>query len=792
MDMSVLRPARVPSSDRAFLQQIAFFGRICLCIALFFGQSQASAQTVGLDARPANSTCAVDARPDSPGSVQGKRVFRNIDFERPTDLISSPDGQYWFIAEQYGRIYRFPNVDTTEEQVLTLDLTGKMVFTSEATSGTDSDSQQWGVVSIALHPDFASNGLMFVVYNVKPSEDDPVFSYLSRFVVDPVTGVADPLSESILISLEQPGNYHHFGKILFGPDGYLYIGSGDGGLYPNVLDPTSHAAQDPFSLQGTILRIDVGAGPGYSIPPDNPFVASGLGAPEVYAYGLRNPWRFSIDSVTGVIYEGDVSWRTWEEVNIIEPGKNYGWPIMEGLECTAAGCDTSGLELPLHAYHHDEGVAVMGGYVYRGAAFPELEGSYIFGDASNRHLWALQSGPSGGVQRIQMDGLPTTPTSFAQGPDGELFMIRVHWPDAIWKIERDSSTNPSPFPTTLVETGCVNPLDPLEPAAGLIPYSVASKLWSDGAEKARWVALPDGETVSVQGDNDFQFPPGTVLVKQFGFEGVPIETRLLVRHDDGNWGGYTYEWREDLSDADLVSDGKQKTLSNGLLWTYPDEGQCFQCHAEAAGVDLGPEIAQLNNVIRYDATGRDANQLATWEAIGLFDAPLPAETSGLPALANQYDTSTPVTRRARGYLHSNCSGCHRPDGPAQATVDFRYQATIEEMNICNQEPTQGDLGVPGAKLLIPGDPAKSVLAMRIGRRDSAQMPPLATHIIDPVGVAIIESWINEPDVCAVIGDSDGDTVPDNVDNCPLIPNADQADADGDGRGDACSGLPPGC
>jgi uncharacterized repeat protein (TIGR03806 family) len=320
----------------------------------------------------------------------------------------------------------------------------------------------------------------------------------------------------------------------------------------------------------------------------------------------------------------------------------------------------------------------------------------------------------------------------------------------------------------LSATGCVDPKDPTKPAPGLIPYEVNSPLWSDGAEKERYMALPDGGRVTVKSckrhptaclpvfmggtpedEGHWSVPAGTVLVKTFLLGGKRVETRLLVRFDAYTWVGYSYEWNEEQTEAHVHPDrinGVQKSIKVGSgtqLWHFPSRSECLQCHTEAAGVALGLDSAQLNRDFVYPS-GLKANQLETLERMGIFDAPLDG-----PAIA-RYPTpneqGTPLAERARSYLHVNCAICHRPEGNF-AQMDLRYRTPLENTQLCNVEPEKGDLGVMGALRLVPGEPGKSLVSLRMHALDQERMPQLGTSVVDPLGVAVVDDWIRSLKGC---------------------------------------------
>jgi hypothetical protein len=430
-----------------------------------------------------------------------------------------------------------------------------------------------------------------------------------------------------VLDLWQPIINHTVNQLAFGPDGLLYVASGDGGCCG---DPYG-TAQDTDSLRGKVLRLDVSAGgPGYAVPPDNPFVDDPAFRPEIWAWGLRNPWKMNFDRETGELWLGDVGQDYLEEVNVIEAGRNYGWPFKEGAACYAAPapCDDPEWTEPVAWIEHGIANSVTGGFVYRGNALPALRGAYIFGDYVHRQAWALfrepgrldlapeVQGPYAETPLFFLNrGLPT----FLEDAEGELYVVASDVyggaPGEVLKLVPPAQVA-ADFPATLSATGCFDPADPTRPLPMLIPYALNAPFWSDGAEKRRWVSLPEGTSASVLDDGDLDFPRGTVLAKEFDLDGL-LETRLFMRHDDGVWAGYTYRWRDDRSDADLLYAG-ETTQRGEVEWNFPGRAACMLCHSEAANRSLGPELRQLRRPLAYP-NGRVADQLATWEHLGLID-----------------------------------------------------------------------------------------------------------------------------------------------------------------------------
>jgi glucose/arabinose dehydrogenase len=282
-----------------------------------------------------------------------------------------------------------------------------------------SRASEQGLLSVAFHPDYASNGFFFVNYT--DTNGDTV---VARYRVSDDPDLADPASARTILTLDQPAANHNGGLLLFGPDGYLYIGTGDGGRGG---DPWGNA-QNPQVLLGKMLRLGVdGPGP-YAIPPDNPFVGEPAVRDEIWAVGLRNPWRYSFDRATGDLYIADVGQNKWEEIDF-QPadssgGENYGWNRMEGFHCFSPGtnCDPTGLVLPIAEYGHGLGCSVTGGYVYRGAAFPRMVGVYFYGDFCSGRIWALYPDGAGEWTQAELLQSGLGISSFGEDEAGELYI----------------------------------------------------------------------------------------------------------------------------------------------------------------------------------------------------------------------------------------------------------------------------------------------------------------------------------------------------------------------------------
>jgi glucose/arabinose dehydrogenase len=330
----------------------------------------------------------------------------------PLGLEQPGDGSNrLFVVEQGGTIRIIQNGAVLAQPFL--DISGKVVTGGEM-----------GLLGVTFHPGFRQNGKFYV--NYVRSLSGQIQSVIAEYTASPANAnTVDPASERILLTVDQVGNFsnHKAGQLAFGPDGFLYFGLGDGG---SEGDPFGHG-QNTQILLGKLMRIDVNAtSPGlqYQIPPDNPFVAGG-GLPEIWAFGFRNPWRFSFDRTSGRLFLADVGQDSFEEVDIVQKGGNYGWNIMEGLHCfnPPTGCNTTGLMLPIAEYSHSEGNAVIGGYVYHGSNIPGLKGMYVFGDLGTGKIWVLQETSQSVFTRTLVATTGKTISSLGQDQSGELYLV---------------------------------------------------------------------------------------------------------------------------------------------------------------------------------------------------------------------------------------------------------------------------------------------------------------------------------------------------------------------------------
>jgi uncharacterized repeat protein (TIGR03806 family) len=479
----------------------------------------------------------------------------------------------------------------------------------------------------------------------------------------------------------------------------------------------------------------------------------------------------TIDPLTGKIFIGDVGQSSREEIDVIEPGEsglNFQWNFCEGNLGKMPTNYTGISRRPLLDYTHSDGRAVIGGYVYRGQEFAhDLGGRYIFGDNVFRTIWALDEtatppkktllcvmprgdGPNAGTDYTGL-------SSFGTDAESEIYFCQMSSIGGrIYKLQRGGVPPPKKvLPATLSQLGLFTDLTNLTPANFLIPYTVNSPLWSDGAQKTRWFTIPTNTTIHFTLNGEWTFPAGSVFVKHFELpvdESNPkilrrLETRILVGDTNKYVYGASYKWRADNSDADLVNAGFTEaiTITNATgthpqNWFYPGKQDCLTCHTIASAGVLGVNTRQLNGKFKYP-DGHADNQLRALGRIGIFDNAFDEhKIFRAPKLVNITNTAAALELRVRSYLDANCSMCHRPGG-AGAFFDARFETPLKKQNLISG-PVANQLGIAGAKVIAPGDTNKSILFQRVGIVGENQMPPIGKNVVDEKAVGVIGRWIS--------------------------------------------------
>jgi uncharacterized repeat protein (TIGR03806 family) len=711
-----------------------FVGVVLCALALAGCGGGGSSTPFGLDARVTASGLNIPIEPPSGSSTQARAVvaFPGIRIPGPTFFTGSGDNsRRFFVTDRNGVITVFDNRADVQSTSVFMDLSSRV----------DDSTGENGMLGLVFDPDFSSNRYFYVSYVYVPDSSNPNPSArtvrVSRFQANAALTAASASSERVVLEYAHPVGEHFGGWIGFGPETdrrTLYISAGDGGN-ETLVENTS-------SFFGKILRIRLNLNADcsnkncYSIPGDNPF------GTEVWSMGFRNPWRCSFDRIgNGNLWCGDVGQSNFEEINLVKRGANHGWPYFEGNQRYGTHSrNPADFEPPVYAYPHSVGVAVIGGYVYRGNLMPGLRGRYLYTDFVNTTLWSLQADGTNEVAAPSFAGQDRYVYTMGQDDVGEVYAVNDQ--GVIYRFEAGSGGGPGgpTMPSTLSATGLFDSTAALTPKPFLIDYTVNAPFWSDGAGKKRWFVLPGTQTITFSADGAWSFPVGTITVKHFelpnaGGGNTRLETRVMVHRTDG-WVGFSYRWRADESDADLVPEGGASGTYGTQTWAFPSRAQCLQCHTAATGRVLGLNTRQFNGNHTYAATSLSDNQLRALNHIGIFSADI-GTSSQYGAMPDPRNASVPLQDRAKAYLDTNCSVCHRPGGPTPVNMDLRYDTALSAMNIVGVAAAQA-----GLQRVAPGNPAGSDIVRRTSSSDaSVRMPPLGVQVVDEEAVQLLSAWI---------------------------------------------------
>lgn len=363
---------------------------------------------------PANVFAQTKKAMASPIKLKIQAVAENL--QSPTAMVFLKNGDAW-IAEQTGKIRVMKNGKLTDDVLL--DLKSKLPKINPG-------YEERGLLSIALHPQFASNKKFYVFYSTPSTQKSNHTDVIAEYVSPEGSGPIDSNSGRIILTVEKPDGNHNGGCLQFGPDGYLYFSLGDGGGQHDNHGEIGNG-QNLNTWLGKILRIDINTNEGYAVPKDNPFVGQTDAKPEIWAYGFRNPWKFSFDQSSGELFAGDVGQDKWEEVDIVKKGGNYGWRLVEGTHChnPATGCNVTGITMPIAEYSHGEGLSVTGGYVYNGKQLTILKNKYVFADWTGPSFYLQKQGNNWQRGKLILQNIPegTRILAFGEDTSGELYVL---------------------------------------------------------------------------------------------------------------------------------------------------------------------------------------------------------------------------------------------------------------------------------------------------------------------------------------------------------------------------------
>ncbi len=741
-----------------------------------FPASSPTTVTVNFTSAPRFASDFVKLPAQGPLAIwQVSNAFPNLTFSAPNNMCPVPgDPQKLLLVESAGGIWMVTNIGgASPGKTLFLNLTGRV----------RTDLFERGAKGVACHPNFASNGYIYVAYDYLTNNIGKIrLSRFTRSAANPL--VADPNSELVLIEQTDDGPYHDIDTCKFGPDGYLYLSIGDEGGQNEDYQNAQRIDKDMYSC---MIRIDVDKKPGnlepnadsnvpryagglaaYSVPSDNPFVGAtsfnhqtvnpAQVRTELYIVGLRNPWQFSFAPDTNKLWVADVGRDAREEISLLGGGDNGGWSWREGsipgprtgqLINGASEADAT-LTGPVFEYDHTIGQCITGGYVYTNTNYPDLMGKYLFADYLSGNIWTISpTNPAATFTRITGGN---SIVSFMPDPhNGDVLVIsRVGYIGRLVKAVDDTG-----FPRSLTATGFFADLTDLTPNPGAEAYTPNVRFWSDYADKRRWFLIKDATNMmQYSRDGSWSFPPGMIWVKHFDLDlernnpatSQRIETRFLVKTADGAYG-VSYQWNGAGTSAFLVPDGGTNfdlnVIENGVSrvqhYHIPARSECLTCHNVQAGSALSFTMRQLNR----DGTiaGAAGNQLGLLSACGYVTG-MSDDPQVLPRLVGPDETQYSLESRVRSYLAVNCAYCHQPGGTGPPSWDGRPQLNLWETAMVNGLPLAGSLD-PSHRIVVPGDPTRSILWTRLtGTNSYTRMPPLATSEIDQQSVQLVADWIS--------------------------------------------------
>lgn len=733
-------------------------------------------------AAPRKAISKVTGSPEPPSPYVTERLYPKLPIQFPIHVVPQPGSDRILLITQpkpYGktRVERFVDKQDVAATEILLDY---------ADTAYD----------LIFHPKFAQNGYLYVGHVVSTLWGKRC--RVTRYHMDPKPPYKlDEKSATVILEWASDG--HNGCALGFGKDGLFYVTTGDG----TSDSDTNLTGQGLDHLLAKVLRIDLDkpdAGKAYSVPQDNPFVGRKDARPETWCYGLRNPWRLTVDEVSGDVWVGNNGQDLWETAYRIEKGANYGWSVIEGSHPfylnRKAGPDP--FTRPTIEHHHSEFRSLTGGIVYHGKALPGLKGVYLYGDHSTGKLWGAKHDGTKLTYHEELIDTPFNITGFGRDTKGELLVLDHNEKGAIYTLKKRPANAPrAAFPQKLSETGLFTSVAGHKLAPELFRYTLNVPFWSDGAFKERAFYLPPDTTIGLTKDKAWDVPNGTTTVKSFALEtkaGDPksrkwIETRIMLK-EDNEWSGFSYVWNDAQTEATLVPKAgelRRYTIQTPAgpteqSWSYPSRAECLVCHSRAAAFVLGLNTNQMNcpgpdglNQLdaldrrgwfkasdgwlegaketlreRGKAQGLEGKKLDEWldrqtatrdQRAVPKSALLPRGGAHYPKLPDVYAPGGDVAAKARAWLHVNCATCHVEAGGGNAQFDLDWKTKLDKMKLIDVKPLHHTFDIADARLIAPGSPERSVLLRRIGTRDKGFMPPLATHSIDAAGLKLLRDWI---------------------------------------------------
>ncbi|WP_395753491.1 PQQ-dependent sugar dehydrogenase [Prosthecobacter sp.] len=662
------------------------------------------------------TTSHIHGSPEVPRPYIAEQVFPQVHMNDALEMVPVPGADRFVSVERGGKVWSYPNAP---------DATTTLLIDLKALH-----PQMHSAYGIAFHPQWKTNGFVFLAYAYGENVLDG--TKLSRFKLSQQEPpILDPQSETILLTWQSGG--HNGASIQFGPDGMLYISTGDA-TTPSPPD-SLNTGQDISDFLSSILRIDVdhaANGKAYAIPQDNPFLKTPKAMPEIWAFGFRNPWKISFDQ-KGRLWCGDVGWELWEMIHLVQRGGNHGWSAYEASQpIKPETARPEPIIPPVAAHPHTEAASITGGYVYHGTRFPELRDAYIYGDYETGKIWALWHDGKQVTRRDEIADTPHKISTFGQSADGEIYWINYEKDSRIFRLVPNPAVGkPSQFPHKLSATGLFSDTAKQTPAVGVLPFEITEPMWQDGATATRFIALPEGSRIktTVNGLNfKVEWPAESVLARTITWPANQqrIETQIL--HFDGEtWNGYSYRWNEKGTDADLVfADGTELTIRD-QPWRIHGRAECARCHNNWSGFALGFQPDQVASI-----AGKKPS-----ESPALFDGPFLDRLKN--HLVSSHDDKAELELRARSWLHANCAHCHRRHGGGSVPFMVNFDLPTAETMLFTT-PTRGNFGTPDAQVISTGRPDKSILLYRLAIIGSGHMPAIGAHETDPSGLALLRAW----------------------------------------------------